>query len=368
MFFFLIVAIYNIDELPDKAISNMMLTFGLSNFIRQLSLVPSSVLKAELKFRKQMVLIVGTNVVFTCSALTFAYLHASSLALIVGHLIASLVHYGLAWRLAEMLPLYVLRINRCRFLVRNAVLNFSYTLSEKLRENGDYLILGLVFSSYDLGLYYFAYTLSSQVQAMILGNAYSVIFPLISRDKLIEKVPFYLKLVTLVLLPLPLLQIVWAPTLVHRFYAVEWHEAISYIQILSFAMIFRSIGGLWPIVYKVQEKYLVLNKLSVTNNVFYLICICASIIISNSIQVFAYFYLGYFVVSYCILQLISLKDVGSNYLYFWDNDGKIIPLFIFLGAILLFTINSIEVALFIVVFTLSYYVYLWSKYHTIINE
>lgn len=114
---------------------------------------------------------------------------------------------------------------------------------------GDYIMLGRFHSKQEVGIYYFAFNLSTQAMMLITNSAYSVLLPTLSRlrERPKEVVNDFLRIermMALIGVPLCLAQAAVAQPLLQSLFAPKWHNAAPILAILSVGMLFRMVE--WP--------------------------------------------------------------------------------------------------------------------------
>ena len=130
-------------------------------------------------------------------------------------------------------------------------------------EQGDYLILGIFYSSEVVGIYFFAYSLSIQTFTLFTNNLVNVLFPTLSRlqnEPIRQRAAFIrvAQLLTLVAIPASLFVAVTADPLVRLLFSDKWLDAIPILQVLAIGLSLRPLGAISSSYLQAQGKFAVL--------------------------------------------------------------------------------------------------------------
>lgn len=120
-------------------------------------------------------------------------------------------------------------------------------LGDLLLSHGDYFGLGFVASAAVVGVYFFAFQLSSQILGALVGNLQVVLFPALaqlSSDRLRFSAAYVRAMRTIMVLvaPVTLLLALGMPALEHLVWKGRWAAAVIVVQIVCVALPLRSVG------------------------------------------------------------------------------------------------------------------------------
>ncbi len=156
---------------------SVMLLLALSCPLNGLTTVPLAILTGRMQFK---VLAMVNLVMLTAGGvltLLFAYFGFGVYALVIPSLIVLPLKVLWVWRQSRPRVLMALQFRRWRLLVSDSVYVFLIRLFQAMVLQGDYILLGLLFSSHEVGLYFFAFGISGQVIGMVVANFNKAVFP-----------------------------------------------------------------------------------------------------------------------------------------------------------------------------------------------
>jgi O-antigen/teichoic acid export membrane protein len=151
-------------------------------------------------------------------------------------------------------------VRRWVFVLRDARYFYIMTLFNTLLGNGDYLLVGLFFTTEQLGAYYFAFNLSLQTVQLVAGNFSSVLLPSfakLDRDRA-RQTAAYLRVCSMIMLVgviLCVMQGVAGGPLLHMVYKAKWNEAIPLFETLTAGMIFILPNTAVTTLLQAQARY-----------------------------------------------------------------------------------------------------------------
>lgn len=133
---------------------------------------------------------------------------------------------------------------RWRALVQHSRTFFVGRACQIAINQADYIVLGLLYADTVVGIYYFAFNLSMQTTVLLAGSLESVLFPALSKLGVAserQRLAFQsaAEALTLIGVPLCLLQAGLADPLLQLFFPAKWYGSIPVLQILSVGMAAR---------------------------------------------------------------------------------------------------------------------------------
>lgn len=148
-----------------------------------------------------------------------------------------------------------------RLIKDSAKITAAAVLSQ-ISFQGDYLLLGY-FHSDDksvVGVYFFAFMLSSQIINLLTNNVAGVLYPILSRlnDQRERQYRAYVRAssaLAAVGIPMAFLQAALAAPAIHLIFAPKWYSAIPILQVLSMAMGIRVVGNTSQIFLGAQGRF-----------------------------------------------------------------------------------------------------------------
>lgn len=233
----------------------VVVVLALTSPANALSVVPTAKLQIQLRFRAQAVIAFLVNAGTVALSVAMAYGQWGAYSFVVPRLVMALVQAVAMWGLVSTPPRSArvsigvrLQLRRWRHLVGDSALIIAAWVCYTIFAVGDYIALGLMHEEDVVGLYYFAFNLSTQAAALFTVNLWGVLMPVLSKlqnDPARQLRGFLAatRLMALVGVPCGLMQAALAEPLVHLIFAAKWAPAIHTLQALSIGMTFMMIGA-----------------------------------------------------------------------------------------------------------------------------
>lgn len=210
------------------------------------SSVPAAKLQSQMQFR--LIATVNTVVAFfgVLLSVLFAYLGFGPYSIVLPQPIMAMAKCAIFFVKTDVKIRRDLEIRRWRYLAGTAgILLLTYVVVT-ITSHGGYLIIGRLYGTHVVGMYYFAFNLSTQAFSLLAMNLAIVLFPALQRlhqqpERQIDA--FHRAACSLVAIGLPIcfLQAVAADSLIYLLFEPKWYPAIPLLQILSFGITFRII-------------------------------------------------------------------------------------------------------------------------------
>jgi O-antigen/teichoic acid export membrane protein len=190
---------------------------------------------------------VGTSVLSVIFALSGHYWPGSPLggamALILPRPLVSATVMLVSFRLSGFRPRLRPCFRRWGYVLRDSRYFFFTSLFGTFLNQGDYLLTGLFFTTDQLGVYYFAFNLSTQTAQLVSTNLTMVLLPSFAK---LDREPkrqraAYLRICSMIALVgvvLCIIQALMAGPLLHLVFHEKWDDAIPLVQILTVGMVF----------------------------------------------------------------------------------------------------------------------------------
>jgi len=257
----------------DATLTILVFLISISIFLRSLTALPSANCRALLKFKEISLIQIVESFTRSVSIIIFALSGFGVFSFAYGHIISAIVFYLLFWKISGLRHEFNFYLRRWKYLFSNSMFNWFFAICQRFIDQGDYLILGLFVSKNKTGLYYMAFTLSMQVIGLIANSLPQILFPSLSsiqnsikeQSIILEK---SIKLLSFIGIPFAIWQGCISASLINNFLSDDWQSTVYLVQILSFAMAFKTISWLWPVTFKAQMKY---KKLATISGYFLLI-------------------------------------------------------------------------------------------------
>ncbi len=218
--------------------------------IQALQIVPKAQLRMQMRFRSVVLLgLLG-------SALTAALTIAAALgglgaySFVVPVPITAAIVSAVTWRLAHPPIRRHLEFSRWKYLFGNSATVGATQLLHAFINQADYIALGVAgLSDATIGAYVFAFNIAIQPLRLISGNVPVVLFPGLSHlslepEKQVRAMLRAMRLLTLVTVPVCLLQIVLAEPIFRLVFPPRWLDAVLPCQILTIGLMVNAAA--WP--------------------------------------------------------------------------------------------------------------------------
>ncbi|UJF34585.1 lipopolysaccharide biosynthesis protein [Paenibacillus hexagrammi] len=215
-----------------------------------ISITQRAILTREKRFKELAKIEMKTEILSGLGSIVLALMREPLLA----------VGFRLMFRpaLQTCFTMYLKRINffnsKPNFALTKDIVPFSSNvlgvrILNFIRNNVDYLLIGILLGSYKLGIYTMAFQWSTVARYYISQSVAKVVFPEISRfqndiGKVREVYLNVLKKISFITFPITIGLAIIAPEFVNIVYGAKWNESIQVLQILMIAGMITSIGTL----------------------------------------------------------------------------------------------------------------------------
>ncbi len=216
--------------------------------IRALSLIPTAKLQIDMRFALLAKTMIATNTLQMILAVSLAALGFGVYSVVMPVPVVEAARLAVYWREVRPRVRFNLQWNRWRYLISDTVYTLAAQFFFTVIGQGDYIILALLYSAGEMGLYFFSFNLALQTLQLFTANLAKVLFPALSQlqdDKQRQTRAFIkaAKLLTLIAVPGCLFQTALADDFIHALYKSDWYGAVPLLQIFSIAFAFRAVGG-----------------------------------------------------------------------------------------------------------------------------
>lgn len=248
--------VYSMPDLP-----GILAVSAISAPFLALNGVQMAQLGAKMRFRSIAALDAGYATIYALSTVAFASLGAQSYSISLGTLASAIaifcvnLHFTGKIRFAPVSEWRrIIRVGiDVRWLLVASVL-FSLT------QQGDYLTLGLVLTTYQLGVYYFGYMLTANVGTLLslaIGKTLMPVFSSIQTDvqELRHHYQRITKAITFACGVLCLGMIGMASTIVHFLWQGKWDAAVMVAVVMAISFPTRILASLAATVIEARAKW-----------------------------------------------------------------------------------------------------------------
>lgn len=270
----------------------MLLILAASAPLMSLDQVAEAGLQNQLRFGLLASVNWGIAILQQVLFVLFAWLLPSdykAYAFVIPRPFLAITRFILLWTAAR--PPVRLRptLSRWRYLISDSATLLTSNFFLMLQWQGDYLILGLLFPDKAvLGIYLFAYNLSTQAMQLFTGNLTNVLFPALSKlqgdpRRQIRAFLDATRLLALLAVPLCFIQMATADPGVRLFFQDgKWAAAIPVLQALSVGMAFRVVASPGGSLIQAQGRFRVILITNIINAFIFLLLVIIGALVGRT--------------------------------------------------------------------------------------
>lgn len=211
-----------------------------------LATVPRAYLRTQLRFRFMAAYATAELLATSLLTIILAWRGHGAYGFVIPIPLAALVRAIVFWRVAQSPRAGKPRRWHVRVLLRSGATVFGQKIVTSLRENGDYLLLGVMARRSEVGLYFMAFKLAAVPVYTLVSSMAGVLFPALAqlRNEPARQRAAALsasRAVALTVIPLSFLQAALSPSLLHVFFNERWAGAAAMLSILTLGLAFDAI-------------------------------------------------------------------------------------------------------------------------------
>jgi O-antigen/teichoic acid export membrane protein len=220
---------------------------ALATLANALATVPSAAVQAALRYRFQSILGLTAALLTVLLNIVLAKEGFRAYSFVLPYLIINTGRAIVLWIGAPTRITFNLHLRRWKYLVGDSGILLTTAILGMLISQGDYLTLGLFSNKETVGIFYFAFGLSTQTLTLLTVNLGNILFPALNKlgsdqKRQVEAFLRAARVFGAIAIPLCLLQAAASDPGMRLVFKAEWYPAIPVLQILSVAMVFRSIA------------------------------------------------------------------------------------------------------------------------------
>ena len=254
----LVAQIYHVDSLQ-----NILYISAIALPINALSTTTFAILKSNLNFSFLAKFGIFEAISMQILTIIFARFGLGPFSFVLPAPIMGILRASVYWWATEVQSE---RINRKRFrrqwkvILAKSSEVFGSRLATNVIGQADYAILGLLVSSYSVGIYYFAYRLSAQPLRIFAGNFQSVLYPSLvklssDRVRQTEIASEAAKILSCIVMPLFFLQSAVARPIFEMVFDIDWQPSVEIFQVLSIGLPFDAVAWVAGAYLNSQGKF-----------------------------------------------------------------------------------------------------------------
>ena len=270
VFFYVIIfisspAIARFYDMP--SLCAVLRVYGLVLILVGLSVVQSSILRKELKFKLLSIRNLTASFCGLVVGIVMAFMGFGVWSLVMSALVNQLMNAILVWRLSSWRPSIVFDKKSFKELFSFGGMMMLTSLVEKIYVNIQGLLIGKWYSANELGYYTQAKKLEDVPTSTLSYIVTNVSFPVFSKFQDDKNMLLYglrknIKAITYLNFPLCILLLVIASPLIELLYGAKWNSSVPYFQLLCLSGLLYTMNSLNGSVVKALGKgklYFTLN-------------------------------------------------------------------------------------------------------------
>ena len=270
VFFYVIIfisspAIARFYDMP--SLCAVLRVYGLVLILVGLSVVQSSILRKELKFKLLSIRNLTASFCGLVVGIVMAFMGFGVWSLVISALVNQLMNAILVWRLSSWRPSIVFDKKSFKELFSFGGMMMLTSLVEKIYVNIQGLLIGKWYSANELGYYTQAKKLEDVPTSTLSYIVTNVSFPVFSKFQDDKNMLLYglrknIKAITYLNFPLCILLLVIASPLIELLYGAKWNSSVPYFQLLCLSGLLYTMNSLNGSVVKALGKgklYFTLN-------------------------------------------------------------------------------------------------------------
>ena len=225
----------------NRTVAGLVLIMAAIAIPTAINVVPNALLEIHMRFKAVTALSLLASILLPLMTVGMAWAGGGAYSLVVPRLLLMVLVAGLAWKISGMRIKVAPEFRKWRSLIGSTTLVVLFGFVCSLIPQMDRIALGRFHGEKVLGLYFFAFGLSSQIGSMLSVNLVTVLFPAISklRDEPQRQVGAVLRAsrcIALVGIPLCLLQAAVARPSLYAIFPARWNDAAPILTVLSFSL------------------------------------------------------------------------------------------------------------------------------------
>lgn len=241
----------------------LLLWLAPSPVIVALATIPLVQLQGQHRFRLIAGMLALQGLVQTAVTVWCASRGFEAFSFVVGTLVSSMVYTASVWFFSPSRVLLEWRFADWQALWGDTFLLSLIALVTTITQQVDYVLLGIFHSKQDVGQYFFAYSLATQITQVLGANMSAVFLPVLCklqadhRRQLAGSLDAF-RMVAVLGIPLAFLQCALTSPGFRIFLPVKWLPAIPLAQVLTLGLGLNLLSGLCWSLLKAQGRFRVL--------------------------------------------------------------------------------------------------------------
>jgi PST family polysaccharide transporter len=320
-----------------RTVAEMLLITALVPPLSSLATVTSALAQTHLRFRLQATVDFAATALSLLLTIGLALLGFGAFSFVIPMPLVALFRSAAYWVAVGKDCRGLVRLDpqfrRWRYLWGDGGRQLGFALCATITLQGDYLLLGLLRSKAEVGIYYFGFNLSMQTVQLVGMNLAGVLFPalaLIRSDSKRQTNAFLsaVRLMAFLAVPLCFAQAALAAVGMRLLFSEKWDAAIPVVQVLSLGMAFLLFGWQAGALLQAQRRLGVLLRYGIFSVFLFLGLVYLGARLGGPVAVAAAVS-----VSFCVLAFTALGAALWADRHHWLRLGQSISLPFVLSAV-----------------------------------
>jgi O-antigen/teichoic acid export membrane protein len=231
----------------DARIESLVMVLAAGQPFNGMNVVLSAVLQKQLRFARLAAIGLIATVGAALLSVVLAWFGWGVYSLVVPVSLSAALQFAALGKLSGLRLRWRPRFRRWGAFGATGAQVFATNTLMTLNSQGDYVILGILQSATAVGIYFFAFNLSVQVNRFFWTSFSGVLFPLMSSiqhdtERLVRSFRQTAGAMAVVVVPVCILQATLADPVVRLFFAAKWLSAIPAIQMMSIGIGLHTIA------------------------------------------------------------------------------------------------------------------------------
>ena len=264
--FFFSISLFHLNH----NVNNFLLVLIYSFSIPLIALKQIDFLKLSIEGHYKFISITRVlyTLVLTTSSVVLAYFNFKIFSLVIASSLASLIEFIVIRNKTKINFRFSKNIARIKTLLLKSIDLAGYTLSWRIINFLDFILIGIIHGDKIAGLYFMAFSISVQAINLFVTYLPSIIFSSNIRDNLtLEATYSRIQRITLIITffssPIFFGIFFYSDSLINILFNSNWSEVSPLLKILSIAMIPRLISSQWYLGHLHQKKYKYMSRISI---------------------------------------------------------------------------------------------------------
>ncbi len=300
----------------EPEVAGVVLALAPAPLFRAFATVGQAVLRVRMRFRTVALIDFIETMTIALAAIPLAAAGVGPYALAAPITLAALLKLVLSNRSAGVRLLGRVRPRRWRMLVSSGGKILASRVFIVVLQQADYAVLALFHPAAAVGVYYYAFGLSTQGVRMLTMNVVGVLLPALSTmsgepDRLRSAYLRSVRSVAVLAIPFGMLQAGLVEPVVQTLFPGKWEGLGPMVQVLSIGMIFSVIGITTSSVLMSQRRYNTVLVLAASQSVLFLAMIVPAAAYAGALEV-AIVVGIYHVIVAPVRIWISIRTIGGS--------------------------------------------------------